>query len=185
MISIKNFKYIFFIFLYVISIICSRAEENEDVLSQEDISNIILTVKNDATGISQAYNYTLNSATNPDIKLTNGATYTVNAVFKNGNADETESIKSAKDEHFLIYDFQGSQINLTREDDASSTRSDGAKVGLVTKWKVTKVVNSPSPKLILTLIHDATSVNEVQNGTTFGNVVGGETDAMATFGISN
>ena len=87
--------------------------------------------------------------------------------------------------HFLIYDFQGSQINITREDDASSTRSDGAKVGLVTKWNVTKVVNSSSPKLILTLIHDATSVNEAQNGTTFGNVVGGETDAMATFGISN
>ena len=105
MITIKNIKYIVFIFLSVISISCSRADENEDVLSQEDISNIILTVKNDATGISEAYNYTLNSATNPVIKLTDGETYTVNAVFKNGNADETESIKSAKDEAFFNLRF--------------------------------------------------------------------------------
>ena len=35
------------------------------------------------------------------------------------------------------------------------------------------------------LIHDANSVSETQNGNTFGSVEGGETDAMATFGISN
>ncbi len=185
MTSIKNFKYIVFIFLAVISISCSRADEDADVLSQEDISNIILNVKNDASGISQTYNYTLNAATNPVIKLTDGANYTVTAIFKNGNEDETESIKAAKDEHFLIYDFQGSQINVTREDDESSTRSDGKKVGLITKWNVVKAQNSVSPSLILTLIHDATSVNESLNGSAFGSVEGGETDAMATFSISN
>ena len=185
MTSIKNFKYIVFIFLAVISISCSRADEDADVLSQEDISNIILNVKNDASGISQTYNYTLNAATNPVIKLTDGANYTVTAIFKNGNEDETESIKAAKDEHFLIYDFQGSQINVTREDDESSTRSDGKKVGLITKWNVVKAQNSVSPSLILTLIHDATYVNESLNGSAFGSVEGGETDAMATFSISN
>lgn len=183
--SLKNLKYIVLLLLSIISVSCSRADENADVLSQEDISNIILNVKDDATGISQSYNYTLNSATNPVIKLTDGATYTVNAIFKNGNEDETESIKSAKNEHFLIFDFQGSLLNLAREDDESSTRSDGARVGLVTKWNIVKAQNSPSPKLILTLIHDATSVNESPKGTAFGSVEGGETDAMATFGISN
>lgn len=164
---------------------CSRADEDDDVLTQEDISNIILVVKEEVSGTSATYNYVLNSSTNPTIKLIDGKTYLVSAFFKNGNEDETESIKSAKDEHFLIFNFQGSNINLTREDDESSTRSDGNKVGLSTKWQVQKAVNSSDPKLILTLIHDANSVSEVQNGTTFGSVQGGETDAMATFGISN
>ena len=181
---LKNIKYLLPVFLSF-AISCSRADEDEDVLSQEDISNIILNVKDDATGIAQTYNYTVNSATNPVIKLTDGKSYTVTAIFKNGNEDETQSIKSAKDEHFLIYDFQGAQINLTREDDESSTRTDEKKLGLITKWNVIKAVNSPSPQLVLTLIHDATSVNEAQNGTAFGTVEGGETDAMATFGISN
>ena len=164
---------------------CSRSDEDEDVLTQEDISNIILVVKEEVSGNTETYNYVLNSATNPVIKLTDGKTYQVSAFFKNGNEDETESIKSAKDEHFLIYNFQGSTINLTREDDDSSTRSDGKKVGLLTKWEVVKAANSSDSKLILTLIHDANSVSETQNGNTFGSVEGGETDAMATFGISN
>mgnify|MGYP006184106507 CR=1 FL=1 len=94
-------------------------------------------------------------------------------------------IKSAKDEHFLLFDFQGSQISLTREDDESSTRTDGNKLGLLTKWRVIKAMNGPSPKLELILIHDAESVTEEQSGSTFGTVEGGETDAVASFGISN
>lgn len=182
---LNHIKYVLLIFLSIISISCSRADEDEDVLSQEDISNIILNVKDDATGIVQTYNYTVNSVTNPVIKLTDGKSYSVTAIFKNGNEDETESIKAAKDEHFLIFDFQGSLISLTREDDESSTRSDGAKLGLITKWNVVKAQNSASPKLTVTLIHDASEVSAEQNGTTFGKVVGGETDAMASFSISN
>lgn len=181
----KNIKLIALLLFPWILITCSRVDEDDDVLSQEDISNIILVVKNEATGISETYNYTLNSATNPVLKLTDGSTYTVEALFKNGNEDETESIKNAKDEHFLIYDFQSSQISLTREDDPSSTRTGGAKVGLKTKWFVQKAVNGSNPKLILTLIHDATTVSEGQTATTFGSVEGGETDAKGTFEIRN
>ncbi|KMQ72464.1 hypothetical protein [Chryseobacterium koreense] len=181
----KSLKYLILILTIIFTAGCSRADEDLDVLSQEDISNIILNVKDDETGITQTYNYTVNSATNPVIKLTDGKTYTVNAVFLNGNEDETESIIAAKDEHFLIFDFHGSIINFTRIDDESSTRTDGNKLGLVTKWEVVKAANSSSPELVLTLIHDAVSVSEVQNGTAFGTANGGETDAVATFGISN
>ena len=181
----KNIKLVALLLFPWILITCSRADEDDDVLSQEDISNIILNIKNESTGISQTYNYTLNSATNPIIKLNDGATYTVEAIFKNGNEDETESIKNAKDEHFLIYDFQSSQISLTREDDESSTRTDGVKVGLKTKWFVQKAVDGSDPKLILTLIHDANAVSEGQTGTIFGSVEGGETDAKGTFEIRN
>jgi hypothetical protein len=181
----KHLKYTIMIFITIFTIGCSRADENEDVLSQEDISNIILLVKDDATGITQTYNYTVNSTMNPVIKLTDGKSYTVNTIFMNGNENETESIKTAKDEHFLIFDFQGSQINLARIDDKSSTRKDGNKVGLITKWEVVKAINSSSPQLVLTLIHDAVTVSESSVGTTFGTAVGGETDAMAIYGISN
>ena len=183
--TLKNIKYLLIVFFSLVFISCSRADEDEDVLSQEDISNIILNVKDDVTGIVKTYNYTVNAATNPVIKLEDGKTYTVEAIFKNGNEDETESIKSAKDEHFLIFDFQGSQIELNRVDDDSSTRTDGNKLGLLTKWNVIKTLNAPNPKLELQLIHDAVSVSMEQSGSAFGTVEGGETDAVAVFGLSN
>ena len=183
--SLIKLKYIVFLLITVFAISCSRADEDDDVLSQEDISNIILNVKDDATGITHTYNYTVNSTTNPEIKLIDGKIYTVSAVFLNGNQDETESIKEAKDEHFILFNFQNSNINLERIDDESSTRSDGNKVGLSTKWTVIKAKNGTNPQLVLTVIHDPVSVSEAQNGSEFGSVVGGETDAMATYSISN
>ena len=178
-------KYILVIFFSITSVSCSRADEDEDVISQEDISNIILNIKDDVTGIVKTYNYTVNAATNPLIKLEDGKIYSVEAIFKNGNEDETESIKAAKDEHFLIFDFQGSQIELTRVDDESSTRTDGNKLGLLTKWNVIKTLNGPNPKLELQLIHDAVSVSMEQSGSALGTVEGGETDAVGVFGLSN
>ena len=181
----NTFKNLLLLLVAFLTFSCNRADEDLDVLTQEDISNIILVVKDEATGISTPYNYTLNSATNPLIKVTDGKTYTVSAFFKNGNEDETESIIAAKDEHFLLFNFQGSQINLTRLDGESSTRTDGKKLGLLTKWVVQKVKNSANPQLILTLIHDANSVSEAQTGTTFGSTEGGETDAVATYDLTN
>ncbi|MBW8361112.1 MAG: hypothetical protein K0M56_02860 [Kaistella sp.] len=181
--TIQKIQYLLLILFAVLSVSCARADENEDVLSQEDISNIILKVKDDATGITTTYNYTVNSVTLPEIKLTNGKTYTVETVFKNGNEDVTQEIISALDEHFFIFAFQGAQINLTRMDDVS--RADGNRVGFKTKWEVIKAVDSAAPVLEFTVIHDAASVNENRNGFTFGTVVGGETDAMAVFGLNN
>ena len=183
--SLIQLKYIVFLLVTVFTISCNRADEDDDVLSQEDISNIILNVKDDATGMTQTYNYTVNSTANPDIKLTDGKTYTVNAVFLNGNQDETESIKEAKDEHFLLFNFQNSNIGLERIDDESSTNSDGIKIGLKTKWTVNKAKDGINPQLILTVIHDPVSVKVGEPGKEFGSVIGGETDAMATYSISN
>lgn len=183
--TLIQLKYTIFFLIMVFAISCSRADEDEDVLSQEDISNIILNVKDDATGLTNTYNYTVNSATNPEIKLIDGKKYTVSAVFLNGNEDETESIKEAKDEHFLLFDFQNSNIGLERIDDESSTNSDGIKIGLKTKWTVNKAKDGVNPQLILTVIHDPVSVKVGEPGKEFGSVIGGETDAMATYSISN
>ncbi len=116
--------------------------------------------------------------------MTDGKSYEVTTIFKNGNEDVTQEIRDAKDEHFLIFDFPKSTTNLTRLDTSSSTGALG-KVGLITKWDVVKVVNQSSPLLKLTLMHEPASANEAQQGTAWGSVTGGETDAEATFGLSN
>lgn len=163
---------------------CHRADEADDVLSQEDISDIILNVTDDA-GKTATYDYTLNSVNNPVIHLADGKTYTVNVLFRNGTQDATQSIIDAKDEHFLLYNFVNSTVAVTRVDSPASVRTDGARVGLKTIWKVGKAVGSSPCELILTLIHGATAVDEAQSGSTWGSVTGGETDALATYGISN
>lgn len=164
---------------------CSRDDEDADVLSQEDISNIILKVKDDITGVTAVYDYAVNSVDLPSIKLTDGHTYSVETVFLNGNEDETESIKKAKDEHFLLYSFQNAQVTLTRKDDPAGTRTDGNRLGLLTNWTVIKTQNGAEPQLTLTLIHDAAAVSEAAENGVFGKTDGGETDAIGTFRLQN
>ena len=165
---------------------CQRDNDAaQDDLPQEELTNIVLNVKDLSTQETKSYNYSVGAGSAPVIKLEDGKSYEVQTVYMNGDEDVTDEIRDAKDEHFMIFDFPKSIINLTREDPASSTRTDGAKVGLLTKWEVVKVENSSTPLLKITLIHEPVSVNEAQNGTAWGSVAGGETDAEAVFGLGN
>ncbi len=184
MVNNRILKYSTFLMMVLVLIGCSREDMDEDVLSQEDISNIILHVKDDAGGTVKSYNYTVNAAVNPEIILANGKAYTVTIDFLNGNEDETQSILEAKDEHFLLFNFQNADIQLERNDDLRGTRTDGQRLGLKTKWKVINAKTGQDAKLILTLVHDAISVSEAQQGSVYGTVEGGETDAMATYTLS-
>lgn len=168
--------------VFLLFISCHRADEDWDVLSQEEISNIILLVKEDVTGVVKSYNYTANAAQNPEIILENGKSYTVDVVFKNGNEDLNEEIIEAKDEHFLVYQFVNASVDLVRLSGAEDVRSDGNKVGLKTHWTVNNLQNE-SPKLVLTLHHAAISVSENKNLTTYGTVEGGEVDAEAYYNL--
>lgn len=172
------------LFLTLTVVSCQRDEEEDD-LPQEELTNIIFNVKDLSNNQVVTYNYSVGSSSAPSVKLEDGKSYEVETIFKNGNEDVNQEIKDAKDEHFLIYDFPKSSITLTRLDDANSTRTDGKKVGLKTRWDVTKVVNTSSPIVKVTLIHEPVSVSEALNGTAWGSVTGGETDAEATFGLSN
>jgi len=163
---------------------CQRDDAAEDDLPQEELTNIVLNVKNLSTQQSISYNYSIGATSSPIIKLIDGASYEVRTVFLNGSEDVTQEIKDAKDEHFLIFDFPRSQVNLTRLDTAESTGTNG-KVGLITKWEVIKTVNNPSPLLKVKLIHEPATASEGQNGTAWGSVTGGETDAEASFQLSN
>lgn len=170
---------------------CNRSDDESDDLPQEELSNILLKITDESTGVPVIYNYQVNSTTNPNIVLTDGHTYNAEVIFKNGDEDATQEIKDAKDEHFLVYNFPNSDITLTRTDDAASIRADGNHVGLKTKWVVTKAVKNTSAtsQLVLTLYHEPATVSENSqvsgNGVVYGTQSGGETDAQASYNISN
>ncbi|MCW1960775.1 hypothetical protein [Chryseobacterium viscerum] len=170
---------------------CNRSDDEADDLPQEELSDVLLRVTDVATGTPVVYDYQVNSTTNPNVKLINGHTYNVEVIFKNGDEDATQEIKDAKDEHFLVYNFPNSDITLTRTDDANSTRGDGNRVGLKTKWVVnTAVKNASAPsQLVLTLFHEPVTVSEASavsgNGVVYGSHTGGETDAQANYNIIN
>jgi hypothetical protein len=180
------------LFIAITVVSCQRdGSVTEDDIPQEDLTNIILNVKDVATGISTPYNYSMGAGGAQAIQLTDGKTYQVTAEFKNGDEDATQEIKDAKDEHFLVFNFPNSDIVLTRTDDASSTRADGKRVGLKTEWVVNKAIKNPSAtsQLIFTLYHEPASVTEDSqvsgNGVVYGTQVGGETDAQANYNIIN
>ena len=182
--SIKTLSTLFLLaFISLSTISCSRDNDFEaDDLPQEELTNIVLHVKNLTTNNVQDYNYSVGSGVAPAIKLEDGKSYEVTAQFMNGSEDVTSEIEMAKDEHFLIFNFPKSDIQLERLD---TPNKNGLRVGLKTKWTIVKAVKDSSPKLIMTLIHKPASANENLNGTAWGGVTGGETDAEATFGITN
>ncbi|MFS4470962.1 hypothetical protein [Chryseobacterium sp. T20] len=170
---------------------CNRSDDEADDLPQEELSDVLLRVTDAAGGAPVVYDYQVNSTTNPNVKLINGHTYNVEVIFKNGDEDATQEIIEAKNEHFLVYNFPNSDITLTRTDDAGSTRGDGNRVGLKTKWVVnTAVKNASAPsQLVLTLFHEPVTVSEASaasgNGVIYGTHTGGETDAQANYNIIN
>lgn len=174
-----------------IFISCNRSDDESDDLPQEELSDVLLKITDDNDGTIKTYDYQVNGSSLPNIQLSNGHTYSVEVIFKNGDEDATQEIKDAKDEHFLIYNFPNSDIIMTREDDASTTRTDGNKVGLKTKWVVNTAIknSSASAQLILTLYHESASVSENSatsgNGTVYGTQTGGETDAQAIYNLIN
>ncbi|MBB6372423.1 hypothetical protein [Chryseobacterium shigense] len=173
------------LFITITVISCQRdGSAEEDDLPQEELTNIVLLVTEDGTSNTKTYDYSIGAGGIPTIPLTDGKSYTVEAKFRNGNEDATGEIIDAKNEHFLIFDFPKSNINITRLD-GNDLRNDGKRVGLRTKWDVVKAVDGAAPFLKLTLIHSPESVNDAKSGTAWGSVTGGETDAEATYNLSN
>lgn len=170
---------------------CNRSDDEADDLPQEELSDVLLRVTDEATGVPVVYDYQVNSTTNPNVKLIDGHTYDVQVIFKNGDEDATEEIKDAVDEHFLVYNFPNSDITLTRTDDPEFVRTDGNHVGIKTKWVVNKAVKNTSAaaQLVLTLYHEPITVSEASsvsgNGVVYGTHTGGETDAQANYNITN
>ncbi|MEY8759885.1 hypothetical protein [Chryseobacterium tongliaoense] len=189
----KNIIRLLAVLFITFSIVSCQRDNSaeEDDIPQEELTNIVLLVKDVAANTTTPYNYSIGAGGAQSIKLEDGKTYEVEAQFKNGNEDATGEIRDAKDEHFLIYNFPNSDIVLTRTDDASSTRADGKRVGLKTTWVVNKAIKNASAtsQLIFTLYHEPATVSEASavsgNGVVYGTQTGGETDAQANYTIIN
>lgn len=190
--SIK--KYIPFVLglMVFLTISCHRNDDEIDDFPQEEMSNILLFVKDktDTTIVKKYYNFQINGSSFPNIQLVNGHTYEVDVQFKNGAEDMNSDILQAVNEHFLVYDFPNSDITLTRLD-GNDLRTDGLYVGLKTRWVVNNAANNAGAQLILTLYHasEPSSVSDIASpsgtGKVYGKQSGGETDAKAIYKLSN
>lgn len=183
-------KSVLFLSIIFFALVSCRNNDSlmEDDLPQEELSNILLKVKDISTGTVKTYDFQVNSAIVPTVSLKTGKTYDVEVQFKNGDENVNEEIITAKDEHFLIYNFPNSDIALTRTDDASSIRKDGVPVGLKSRWVVNKTANNSNAELILTLYHEPKTVSGESaasgTGKVYGIQTGGETDAQAIYKLS-
>lgn len=189
--SFKKYIPVLLVLFVLVFTSCHRNDDEGDDLPQEELSNILLLVTDDADQMTKVYNYQVNGSSYPNLQLTNGHTYSVEVQFKNGSEDMKDDILSAVDEHFLIFNFPNSDITLTRMD-GGDLRSDGHYAGLKTKWIVTKAVNNNNPtQLILTLFHasqEGTVSDEASpsgTGKIYGKQSGGGTDARGVFVIKN
>lgn len=177
----KNLLIILITIFTIIS--CNRSDFEADDFPQEEITNILLNVKDVATNSTKTYNYSV-GGTLPEITLSDAKIYEVSIVYMNGNTNITQDIINAKDEHFITFNFPNSEVALARNDD--EIRSDGKKVGLKSTWNVVKLIKTgSSAEVKISLIHASISVDENQQGTTWGSTNGGETDAEAIFMIKN
>jgi hypothetical protein len=71
------------LFIAITVVSCQRdGSAAEDDLPQEDLTNIILNVKDVAAGTTQTYNYSMGAGGAQAIKLTDGKTYQVTASLK-------------------------------------------------------------------------------------------------------
>jgi hypothetical protein len=182
----KKLISLFFMVLFLFYLqSCHRSDEDNDVLSQEEISAIILLVKDNATGMVKTYQYAANAIQNPKIILENGKIYTVDVIFKNGQENLNSEILAAKDEHFILFQIVNASITINRLDGAGDLRSDGNRVGFRTQWIVNNLSTSNAAQFTFVLNHAAISVSEAQNNNTFGTVIGGEVDAQAIFDLSH
>ena len=162
---------------------CNRSDDDSDALPQEEISNVTDTAPNSVT---KEYDYQLNTGTFPKIALEDGHTYNVSAQFLLHGEDVTNEIIEAKDQHFLVYNFTDSDIQLIRTDDAASTRTDGNHIGLKTQWKVNKAVAGDGVKINIILYHESATISEARNTANgeWGKQTGGEVDADIKYSIT-
>ncbi|WP_417885469.1 hypothetical protein [Zunongwangia sp.] len=185
----KKLKFLsIFLFTSVLLTSCSDDDDNipEPVNEEEVITDVTLTFTNKA-GEETVYTYTDpqyrdNSYTAPVIMLNSGETYDVEANFyNNSNPNDpevvTEEITEEKNDHFLVYNFDAAEINLTRTDGAKTTDDNNVQIGLFTKWVAGDAAIGTAQ---VSLIHQPTNKDTTDPN---GSYTGGETDAEVSFAV--
>ncbi len=151
---------------------CSGGDDdnNAPVNEKEGITRMIVELTNETTNVTLSYEYSLEGSQN--IMMRQGYWYDVNLRFFNGNQEVTSEILAEKDEHFIKFEYNGSDFELLRD-------SSDDQIGLKTKWRGNSVTNDLK-NMTITLYHNPKSVNPTANSN-FGTVSGGETDYRAGY----
>lgn len=183
--TIKNIRWSFIAALgmFLLNSCCRVSETEIEVLPQEEITSVELTLINLTTQERRTYVYNVGTVATPEIELTNGTNYSCSLDFKNGSESILEEILEEKNEHFVTYGLANTAIQLTRTDTQEGMNHDGVKLGLKSQWNVDQKIINPNNGAFMEikLIHGAQSVSETPNS--LGAYIGGETDVEVLFKI--
>lgn len=108
---------------------CRNSDTPEDVHEHEEVNKIKITYTDTATKVAKEAVFQTGSLVSKDaISLVNGQSYDVNVSFYHNHdgkdEDLTPEVITDKDEHFLLYQFAGVEVDLVRAED-DTQRSDG------------------------------------------------------------
>lgn len=162
---------------------CRNNDAPEDIHEHEEVNKVVFTITEKGTGSTQTISYQIGSGADKTLTLENGKTYTTDIKFyglHNGEAEDmTSEIIKEKDEHFMEYQFAGTNVGITRNAD-DVVRSDSKKLGIKTTWTVTSTPANALAKL--KLIHGATKVDDKANNGG-GSHEGGEEDVIVSLTV--
>ncbi|ACU07140.1 hypothetical protein FIC_00685 [Flavobacteriaceae bacterium 3519-10] len=185
----KNILKISFIVLVATLLFSCRNNDDipQDIHEHEEIEKLVVTVANVNTPADkQTVNY-IGGVADGKFFLLAGETYSVALDFQVRHDDHYHSVNDEiieeRDEHFVTYEFAGSDIAVRRAAD-DVVRTDGNKIGLRTEWTVNSVTGQGNAAI--KLVHGSTSVqqNFPSELNQQGKTTGGETDVNANIGIN-
>ncbi len=153
---------------------CGGDDDNAPVNPKEEITRMVVEVKNQQTNEVAEYEYGITGSQN--IFLKDNVWYDVKLHFFNQSTDVTSEILAEKDEHFIKFEYNGNNLELIRD-------SFDNQIGLYTEWKATGVTTNTNPKTIkINLIHKPKSDNPSGNSN-FGTSSGGSSDFSGIYGM--
>ena len=158
----------------------------EDIHEHEEIEKLVVTAtnKNDAADI-QTINY-IGGVADGHFHFHTGDIYSVKLDFQVRHDDHyhsvNEEIIEERDEHFITFEFAGSDVVIKRNAD-DTVRGDGKKLCLSTDWTINSLTETGN--VIIKLVHGPASVEEnfPSVNDQKGKTTGGETDVNAKIAV--
>lgn len=167
---------------------CRNNDVPVDTHDHDEISKTTVTIVEKTNPQNmQVVNYPSGKA-DKIFTLEKGKTYTVGVEFfimHDGKYETAmDEIEKDKEEHFIAYEFVGSDVNIIRIDDEKTTRKDGTKIGVRTEWTINSTPKADA-LFNIKLYHKPISVNQnfPSPSNQCGKVEGNDIDVNAVFKI--
>lgn len=185
----KNVTQLLLLLFAIVLVISCRdsADIPEDIHEHDEIEKLVLTAVNKNNPQDrQTINY-IGGIADKKLTLLAGQTYDVSLDFlvkHNDHYDSVnEEIAQEKDEHFITYEFAGTDITILRRDN-DVVRTDGQRLGLRTEWQVNSITNNANTVIKLVHLPAVAQQNFPTATNQQGKTTGGETDVNAVIGIN-